>query len=245
MSDRVPTDRPRIRTALPAWIRYGAVLAVVLSWLPLVWVAHARIGRSGKPRIHLIQDMDAQPKLKAQAYGDQWADHRAMRGAVVGTIARGRLTEDDHYYRGWTTDASNAEPTKQWAGGLPAQVKLDEALLRRGQERFNVFCAPCHGSSGDGEGTVPLRTRKLGAPWVVLSLHTDNIRKQPLGELFNTITWGKKSMPPYAQQIPPVDRWAIVAYIKALQLSQNATMDDVPPQVRKELIEPMWDNEGD
>ena len=116
-------------------------------------------------------------------------------------------------------------------------------MLRRGRERYDIYCAPCHGLGGYGDGMVARRAADMqaagadtAAGWVApTNYHNDDLRKRPAGHLYNTITNGIRSMPAYGKQIPVTDRWAIVAYVKALQRSQNARPDDVPPAEREKL----------
>ena len=116
---------------------------------------------------------------------------------------------------------------------------MTEPLFRRGQRRFNIYCAPCHGLDGSGNGIVAQRARdktEIASGWVPpLSLHEQTVRDRPVGHLFNTITNGIRTMPPYGDQISPADRWAIIAYVRALQRSQQARLEDVPPELRSEL----------
>ncbi len=209
-------------------ILIGAVAILVpLSLLPPLLVAMARVTRSGSPRLHLVPDMDNQPKLKAQARNALFADRRAMRPVIPGTVAVHCLQDDDALYRGRTGG--------QWVQTFP--VSVTTALMRRGRERFDVFCATCHGLVGAGNGAVSLRAEQLqeGTWTPPASYHTDLVRNREVGHLFNTITHGIRNMAAYGPQIPTEDRWAIVAYVRALQRSQNARLDDVPPAYRPTL----------
>lgn len=212
---------------LPRWIVYTLLIAIVASWLPLALVARARAVRSDQPRIHIIQDMDNQPRYNPQAASTLFADGRAMRPEIPGTVARGELHEDDALYRGKKGD--------DWVTEIPLPVT--EPFVRRGQERFAIYCSPCHGLNGAGTGPVHQRAVNLGEPkWVPpTSLLSEQVLQRPDGHLFNTITNGIRNMAPYGPQIPTSDRWAIVAYIRALQLSRNAGIEDVPPQERGRL----------
>lgn len=214
---------------MPRWFSIALTIAVILTLVPLALIARKRASFSEKPRVHLVQDMDNQPRFFAQARNSLFADGRAMRLPVEGTVARGELREDDLYERGRDETA--------WASGLPEGVALTDDLLRRGQQRYNVFCAPCHGLAGEGDGMVARRADRLQeGSWVPpSSLHTDLVRGRPEGHLFNTITHGIRSMPAYGPQIPVEDRWAVVAYVRALQLSQNARPEDVPESYRASL----------
>ena len=155
------------------------------------------------------------PRYEALEESDFFADKRAMRPIPEGTVARGNLRDDDVFYTG----KSNGEIVQ----ALPAQVTLDKALLDRGQQRFNIYCAPCHSELGDGNGTVVQRGYKRPA-----SYHEPRLRTVPIGYFYDVITNGFGQMPDYSAQVAPADRWAIAAYIRALQLSQAATVEDVP-----------------
>jgi len=158
-------------------------------------------------------DMHDQPRFKPLAQSDFYADLRSSRAPVEGTVARGDLREDSYFYTG----KIGANPGDY----MPADVPVNEETLERGRERFNIYCAPCHSRVGDGNGMLPQRGYRHPP-----SYHSDRLRKAPLGYFFDVITNGFGAMPDYASQIPPDDRWRIVAYIRALQLSQNATAAD-------------------
>jgi len=166
------------------------------------------------------QDMHDQPKYKTYAASDFFSDRRSARPLIQGTVARGQLRLDRHLYEGRVGNAL--------ATTLP--MPLTRQLLTRGQDRFNIYCSPCHGRVGNGEGMVVQRGFKRPP-----SYHEDRLRAQPAGYFFDVITNGFGLMPSYASRIPVEDRWAIVAYIRALQLSQNAKVDDVPSDKRQEL----------
>jgi mono/diheme cytochrome c family protein len=159
------------------------------------------------------QDMHDQPRFKPLAKSDFYADLRSARPPVEGTVARGQLHEDSYFYTG----KFGNNPGDY----MPFPVTDD--VLARGRERFNIYCAPCHSRLGDGNGMIV--QRGFRAP---PSYHTERLRKAPLGYFFDVMTNGFGAMPEYASQIPPRDRWSIVAYIRALQLSQGATTGDVP-----------------
>ena len=210
----------------PYW---GVAVLVVLALLPPLLIARYRAVPKSEPRIHPILDMDLQPKYLPQAASSFWADGRAMRLPVPGTIAQGGLELDDHFFRGKVGD--------KWAETFPMPVTI--ALVHHGQERFNIYCAVCHGLVGDGgvtSMTSARATKRADKGWVLpLSLHTESVRKQAAGEIFNTITNGIRTMPSYASQIPEGDRWAIILYVRALQRSQNASIKDVPEDLRPQL----------
>jgi mono/diheme cytochrome c family protein len=160
------------------------------------------------------QDMHDQPRFKPLAESDFYTDLRSARPPVEGTVARGQLHEDAYFYTGKLGDNPGDY--------MPFPVTQD--ILARGQQRYNIYCAPCHSRVGNGNGVIPSR----GFPRRPPSYHTDRLRKAPLGYLFDVMTNGFGSMPDYASQIAPRDRWAIVAYLRALQLSQGASAADVP-----------------
>jgi mono/diheme cytochrome c family protein len=159
------------------------------------------------------QDMHDQPKFKPLARSTFFADQRSERPPVDGTIARGELRDDTYFYTGKI-------------GNTPGDVMpfpVTKEVLERGQDRFNIFCSPCHSRLGDGNGMVPSRGFNRKPP----SYHIERLRKAPVGYFYDVITSGFGIMPEYASQIPPSDRWAIVAYIRALQLSQSASSGDI------------------
>ena len=209
-------------------------ILILLGLVPFGLAAMARAVPSSRTKIHFIQDMDNQPKFRAQHPNALFADGRAMRPPVPGTVARDRLEADDHYDRGVVDNG--------WATTFPPQVQVNLDLIRRGQDRFNIYCALCHGYAGYGDGMVNQRAMQLvnrgvnGTTWVQpKNMHEQLIREQPLGQTFNTITNGVRNMSGYAAQIPTEDRWAIVAYVKALQRSQTADLIDLPPDQRTNL----------
>ncbi|MEE8452427.1 MAG: quinol:electron acceptor oxidoreductase subunit ActD, partial [Thermoguttaceae bacterium] len=224
---------------LPTVLVWGSVVVVALALLPPLLIARARGAKSASPRIHIIQDMDFQPKYKTQTAGPLFADGRAMRPPVPGTIADGQLDDDPYFDRGYLVLGRDekGEEIRDYFTTFP--IRVDMATILRGQERFGIYCAPCHGLVGEGGATGIVSIRALDREeelWVLpRSMHAKVVREQPPGELFNTITNGKGRMPAYGPQIPVEDRWAIVLYEKALQRSQNATIDDVPEEDRPHL----------
>lgn len=230
-------DRDDTPTAIPGAIHYIGFLCAILALIPLVVVAMARNNKSLSPPIHLIQDMDNQEKYKAQQALPLFADGRAMRPPVEGAVARGPqfLLTDEHFYRGYVNNTFvTSFPVVVPATGQP--LAINEAFLRRGQERFNIYCSACHGRDGLGAGAVNNRALELGGGWVQAgNLHDAEIRGRPHGHLFNTITNGIRTMPSYGERIPELDRWAIVAYVRALQRSMNASEADVPADKLAEL----------
>ena len=166
------------------------------------------------------QDMHDQPKYDPLEQSQFFDDQRSARPLVEGTVARGHLNEDPAMYTGKVNGAL--------VTNLPFPVTAE--LLERGQQRFNIFCAPCHDQVGNGTGIVVRRGFRRP-----ISFHTDRLRESPPGYYFDVMTNGFGSMSSYAEQVPVKDRWAIVAYIRALQLSQHASLEDVPEKERKEL----------
>ena len=167
------------------------------------------------------QDMFNQPKLKPLARSEFFEDGMAARSPVEGTVARGELRADRVLYTG-------IGPDGKFVKELP--VALTRSLLLRGRERFEIFCSPCHGRVGDGRGMIVERGFKRPS-----SFHVARLRAQPVGYFFDVITSGFGEMSSYAPQVPAGDRWAIAAYIRALQLSQFAPLGDLPPRDREAI----------
>ncbi len=168
------------------------------------------------------QDMHNQPKYIPLRESEFFPDGRSERPLIPGTVARGHLDDDPAFYNGMIGD--------KLVDTLP--VPLTKQLLARGQQRFDIYCAPCHSPLGDGDGMIA-RRGYLRPP----SFHDDRLRNAPLGHFFRVMTYGSGAMPDYAQQVSAVDRWAIAAYIRALQLSQAATVNDVPASERPHIGE--------
>ena len=168
------------------------------------------------------QDMHDQPRYEPLEKSTFFADQRASRPAVEGTVARGQLHLDQHLYAGKIDGAL--------ATTFPMPVT--KAVLLRGQERFNIFCAPCHSRVGDGRGMIVQRGFRQPE-----SFHIPRLREAPPGYFFDVITNGFGAMYSYASRVPVEDRWAIAAFIRALQLSQNAALEDVPAEERRQLLE--------
>lgn len=165
-------------------------------------------------------EMYDQPKYEPFEASSFFPDGESSRQPVPGTVARGQLRNDDHLYHGLVD-------------GKPAETfpfPVDRPLLERGRERFNIYCSPCHGEVGDGQGMIV--KRGFSSP---PSFHQHHLREAPPGHIFETITHGHGAMYPYASRVAPRDRWAIIAYIRALQLSQHAKLDDVPEAERARL----------
>jgi mono/diheme cytochrome c family protein len=169
-------------------------------------------------------DMHDQPRYKPLAESDFFSDHRAARPAIEGTVARGHLRIDEARYTGKI-------------GGEDIDlfpIPIAKADIERGQTRFNIYCTPCHGRLGDGNGMVVLRGYRQAATY-----YSDKLMKAPVGHFFDVITNGFGAMPSYASRLDPDDRWRVIAYIRALQLSESAKLTDVPADKRQDLpVEP-------
>jgi mono/diheme cytochrome c family protein len=205
-------------------------LAVAALWAPAL--AGCQEQRSEDPPIAPERNMFDSERYNPESYSQFFPDHRTMRAPVPGTIARDRYEDDSEIATGLLSDQSGYVMTipqtyVQRAGGL-------EKILARGQERFNIYCAPCHGRTGDGKGMVTCKRDKASDPcqsrgFAPLPSYEDpRLRAIPDGQLFATITHGVRTMPAYGPQIPIPDRWAIVAYVRALQMSQMA--QTTPPK---------------
>ncbi len=190
--------------------------ALSLILLTLFLSGCFRGSTSDKPPIHINPSMDDQPKYLAQSKSKFFANGSTMRMPVEGTVALDELHKNTEYYYGKDKEGQLVKK---------APVKFTMKLLRRGQERFNIYCSPCHSKVGDGQGIV-IKRGFIPAP----TFHDDRLRNIEDGYIFNVITNGFRNMPSYAYQVPVADRWAIVGYLRALQRSQNASSQDVPPK---------------
>ena len=167
------------------------------------------------------QDMQNEPRYKPLAESDFFPDHRSARPHIEGTVARGHLRIDEARYAG----KLNGEDIDQFP------IPIAKADIERGQNRFNIYCSPCHSRVGDGNGMVVQRGFRQAA-----SFYSDKLEKAPVGHFFDVISNGFGAMPSYASRIEPDDRWRVVAYIRALQLSESASINDVPADQRQNLI---------
>jgi len=168
--------------------------------------------------------MHNQPKYKPLRASEFFPDGRSARPLVPGTVDRSQINEDPAYMTG----LQNSQPV------LTLPFPVTRQVLERGRERFNIYCMPCHGELGDGNGMVAQRGY-LHPP----SFHDDRLRQASVGHFFDVITNGLGGMPDYAQQVTVDDRWKIIAYIRALQLSQHAAVSDVPADIRSQMGQPM------
>lgn len=210
------TADPNLHSSMRYLLLTFAALALALTG--------CRGMESEDPPVHLNQDMDFQERFDAQEANPFFADNAAMRKPVSGTVPRGLLRENSALHTGRTEDGVLVETTP---------ISVSEAVVRRGKERYDIYCSVCHGLAGDGEGII--MTGDYGytpAP----TFHADRLRNQePDGHFFDVISNGVRSMPGYASQIAVRDRWAIVTYIRALQRSQNASESDLPESALVEI----------
>jgi len=207
-------------------MRRAAFLLIAMA------IAGCRGGKSEDPPVHLFGDMDWQPKYQWGEASPLFEDGRAMRPLVDGTIPLGHLNEDDGYYRGKLASGEYVARVTDLKMG-DKSIEVDEKMIRRGEDRFNIYCAPCHDQSGGGRGMVVQR----GYPPPV-DLSSDRLRNEMRdGQIFETITNGVRNMPAYRKQIPVADRWAIVTWVRVLGRSQHASKEDVPAD-KQGAIEP-------
>ncbi len=214
---------------MPKWLINLGIITVVLSWIPLAIIAKNRYATSGQPRWHVWVDMDDQESYKAQKRSPLFDDRMTSRLPVPGTVARGAAIGDSSYTEGKIGD--------DFIDALPQEVTLSRELLVRGELQYQIHCFPCHGMSGYGDGPVAQRAMSLAeGTWTLpSSFHDQPVRSKPVGSIYNTIANGIRNMPAYGHQIPLDDRWAIAAYVKVLQRSQDAGLDDVPAEERGRL----------
>ncbi len=195
--------------------------------LPLIAIIAALAFLSGcsnvqrNPPLEVWDDMKRQGKFKPQWENDLFADHRDSRVPPAGTVARGHLNEDPVYYTGMTGD--------MYVGKSPVPVTMD--LLKKGQAKFNTYCSPCHDRTGTGQGIVPIHVPS----WQPSNLMEDRVVQFADGEIFTVISEGRRTMPAYKYQVSVEDRWAIIAYLRALQRAAHGSMSDVPEDQKAAL----------
>lgn len=204
------------RTAPTRFLLSAAVAGLAL--------AGCRGNKSAEPPVHPNLNMDFQQNYKPQEENAWFSDKRAVRTLPAGAVAHDRDRSDVEVNTGRGADGRLLD-------GLPASVKLDDALLARGEERFGIYCSPCHEKSGYGHGIIVQRGLKVPPP----SFHDPRLQAMPLGYFFDVITHGKGTMKPYASQVPVADRWAIAAWLRVLQVSQRAQIADIPDASREQL----------
>lgn len=198
----------------------GRLALSILSLTLMAGLSACGIRYSEKPPVEFWSDMARQPKVQAQTPSAFFANGVGSRPAVPGTVAVGFLKEDDAFHTGQQNGFYVNNP-------LP----VTKELLVRGQERYDIYCAPCHDRTGSGRGIVSLRSQG----WIANSIIEDRIAEYPDGELFYVISNGRRSMPGYRWQITEQDRWAIVAYTRALQRAAKGSVADVPADLRSDL----------
>ncbi len=210
--------------------RFYVIGLALIIFGQLIVASGCNRGRpSQQTPVHLVDNMDKQPKYKTQEDSKFYADGMAMRQPPAGTVAQGQLHHDIKYYTGKDSKGELI---------LKSPVPITMARLQRGQRQFDIFCSPCHGRTGNGKGMVSKRGM-LPPP----TFHSDSLRAVEDGHIFDVIANGKGNMKPYRYQVRVEDRWAIVAYLRALQLSFNASEADVPSEIFKEA-EPVVENEN-
>ena len=203
-------------------MRRSFITGVMLAALLL---AGCRGTKSDNPPFHMNLDMDFQEKFGPQEANPFFEDNAAMRMPVPGTVQRGELRDTSSLYRGRTAEGDYVE-------NIPIAVTRE--VMERGRDRYNVYCSVCHGRTGAGNGII-MRGDYGYTP--ASSYHVDRLRQAPDGYLYDVIANGVRNMPAYGQKVPVLDRWAIVAYIRALQRSQNASPDDLPADALSQLSE--------
>jgi len=204
-------------------MRYFLAL-FILATTAVILIAGFRGDKSRRSPIEIFPDMDRQPKLRPQADAAfvGWQDGLSSRLPVDGTIARGTTFREDELTTGMQPGTTN------WVEIAP--IKLTESVMQRGQRQFNIYCTPCHGAVGDGKGI----TTRFGMA-AVANLHDARLVNMADGEIYNTITHGKNLMGGYGSNIDVEDRWAVVVYLRALQRSRLASVEDVPEFARENL----------
>ena len=195
--------------------------------LSLIGALAAMLGLAGcsgvqrDPPLQVWPDMRFQKKFKPQRSTDLFSDTRESRRPPEGAIARGHMNEDNPFNTGMDG--------KDYVGKMP--IKVTDAVLTEGHWRFNTYCSPCHDETGLGKGMVP----KRWSAWQPQNLMEDRIVEMADGDIFNVITYGRRTMPPYGYQNHPEDRWAIIAYVRVLQRAAHGTMNDVPSELQSSV----------
>jgi mono/diheme cytochrome c family protein len=199
-------------------------LIFVFSIVTVLSITGFRGSKSKLPPWEIFPDMDRQDRYRAQGESPFFADGRGDRPSVPGAVAFQSFVEDVYFSTGKVEGGFGA--------GFP--IPVNHELMALGQEKFNIFCSVCHGESGDGQGAT--KAQSLSMPMIATpSYHDDRLRDMPEGELFNTITYGKNTMGAYGTKLRPRERWAVVAYLRALQRAQNSALADVPAANREKL----------
>lgn len=201
-------------------MRYAYLIFILLA-VAVLSIFGLRGTPFKSPPVEIFNDMDRQPKYKPQSESGFFADGRTDRPVPANTVPREGYIEDPHLATG-RTDSGDFTP------GFP--VEVTQELMARGRDRYQIFCTPCHGALGDGNGI----TRQYGMA-ATPSYHDDRLRDMSEGEIFNTITHGKNLMGRYGDKMSVEDRWAVIAFVRALQRARQGAVDDVPPANRSEL----------
>ena len=205
---------------------FAFLLGFALLSLTVFGIAGRRGTDFRKPPLEIFDDMVRQAKLRPQVPNSFFNDGRSSQPHVAGTIAQRIGDQNNDTWQGTPKNTGLLTGTTNWVETVP--VPVTSATLARGRERYNISCLPCHGATGDGNGI----TKKIGAMAVVANLHDQRIAKLSDGELFHVISQGRNLMQGYASNIEINDRWAIVAYVRALQRARLATLEEVPPTDR-------------
>jgi len=211
---------------------FAIYIAIVIA---VVAILGFRGDKSEKTPWMIFPDMDNQPRYKPQATNEYFQNRMDDRPKPVGTVVRGQGWEQKELfspqyredYDHSTVFYEGRNPDGSWSSGFP--IEINNQTMELGRQKYGIFCTVCHGAAGDGKGV----TSKYGI--LAANLQLEMFRNQPEGEIFNTITHGKNTMYGYGAKITPEERWAIILYVRALQRSQNASIEDVPAENRKEL----------
>ena len=228
---------------MPIWLYGFIIVSTVFALVPFALIYRARATHAKEPHWNIFTDMDFQAKAKSDTACELFPDGRCNRGELPGTVARGWLEDDTAFYKGLTqetggewitnlpTPRPSTDPYMNWPGPTPEE-------MARGQQRYNIYCSPCHGYDGRGDGMIPQRVRRAGAGALLPRNLVDpktGVATIPNGQLFNTISNGYNTMMGYQAQIPAADRWAIVLYVRALERGANAGQADVPQDKMSEM----------
>ncbi len=226
--DAVNEDR-RTSDQLPKPLVLAAAVIAVVALVPFAFIAKARATKTDKPKIHAMGDMDWQIKFQAQQPNPLFPNGMAMRAPEPGTVAMDEHPDDEHLTAG--------KVDGQFVRTFPASVTIDDATMARGKDRYQVFCAPCHGVSGNGDGPVAQRAMTLAeGTWVPpTALGQDYLRQMPVGQLYDVVNNGVRNMPGYGSQIPVDERWAVVLYLRALQKAKAAPVGELTDAERAAL----------
>lgn len=244
------------RKGLPLWMHGVAAIATFMTFIPLSLAFKGRFATSEKPRYHVWGDMDWQRKAKTQTAWAAFPDERAMRTPVEGTVAFGELKDDYEFHYGVAQNTAvperavydaatmgvvDGKAAYQWLSGFPTAVVINDEFLERGRKRYGIYCAPCHGVQGNGLGQVAMRAIAIDAKkdgWVdPKNLSDDTAKAYSNGELLHIVSNGVSSMRGYSAQVTPMDRWAIVAYVRAIQASQG--LPSLPAGVDESTLQPV------